>query len=107
MQHTKLQTFFLALMGIIPIFAETTNQRDSHFRQSSDIQPLSIVYSFAEDSPVDIQLPGFSITADSGSLKHSLDIVVTKLPHKAGVAMPSNMDNVSGAGDGINTLQEL
>ena len=104
MQHTKLQTFFLALMGIIPIFAETTDQRDSHFGQSSDIQPLSKVYSYTEGSPVTIQLPFFSLIADSGSLKHSIDINVAKLSYGKSTPLPSNMENVSLSCDGVRLL---
>ena len=71
---------------------------------ASDIRPFSGNYSYAASSPVDIQLPDFSLAADSGSLIHPLDIVITKLPYKGGTAMQSNMENVSRMGDGMRLL---
>ena len=42
----------------------------------------------------DIQLPNFSLTADSGSLLHGVDIQVSMLPYRSGMMMQSNMENV-------------
>ena len=102
----KLSThilFSVLALWAMPLLAETPISEDN-YSAAQDMLPFSKSYSYTAYAPVNIQLPGFSLMADSGSLKHSLDIVVTRLPHKAGVAMPSNMDNVSGAGDGIQLL---
>ena len=77
---------------------------DSHSGGVSDIQPLSMAYSYSVSSPIDVQLPYFSLHADSGSLQHALDIHVSMLSHRAGSSMHSNMVNVSNTGDGVRLL---
>ncbi len=77
----------------VPLCAETSMSDDA--RSASVIQSFSGNYSYAASSPVDIQLPDFSLAADSGSLIHPLNIVITKLPYKGGTAMQSNMENVT------------
>ena len=51
-------------------------------------------YYIYDSEPVDIQLPNFSLTADSGSLLHGVDIQVSMLPYRSGMMMQSNMENV-------------
>ena len=41
-------------------------KKDDARSSASDIQPFSGNYSYAASSPVNIQLPDFSLTADSG-----------------------------------------
>ena len=68
------------------------------------VNPYSGLFSCKESSPLDIQLPGFSLRADSGSLQHGVDIQVSMLPYKSGMRMHSNMENVCLLSDGVRLL---
>ena len=61
-------------------------------------------FSYTASQPVGIQADGFSLTADSGSLLHGVDIQVSILPYKSGMRMHSNMENVCLLSDGVRLL---
>lgn len=102
MKHFFYIVVFALSLCSVPLCAETSMSDGA--RSASVILPFSESYSYSEFSPVYIQLPGFSLTGDSGSLMHSLDINVTKLPYKGGTLMPSNMENVCRLSDGVRLL---
>ena len=58
------------------------------------IQPYSGTYNYQASAPIDIQTEGFSLVADSGSLKTDITISLSVLSHKSGYAMSSDMENV-------------
>lgn len=98
-----IHILLVVTIGTFPLWAASPISEDAH-SSTSDIQPFSGNYSYAASSPVDIQLPGFTLIADSGSLKYEIEINVSKLPYKGGTAMQSNMENVSRMGDGMRLL---
>ena len=102
MKHIAFVVFALSLCAV-PIWAGTSMSDDAR-SSASNIQTFSENYFYAASSPVDIQLPGFTLIADSGSLKYEIEINVSKLPYKDGTAMQSNMENVSWMGDGMRLL---
>ena len=95
--------FSVLALGTMPLLAETPISEDN-YSAAQDMLPFSKSCSYTSSAPVNIQLPGFSLMADSGSLKHSLDIVVTKKPYKSAPLFTSNMENVSWMGDGMRLL---
>ena len=79
-------------MALASSYAET--MPDRHVDNSRLVNPYDGIFSYEAFAPVDIQLPNFSLTADSGSLLHGADIQVSILPYKSGMRMHSNMENV-------------
>ena len=79
-------------MALASSYAET--MPDRHVDNSRLVNPYEGIFSFEAFAPVDIQLPSFSLAADSGSLLHGVDIQVSILPYKSGMRMHSNMENV-------------
>ena len=71
---------------------------------SSSIRPYSAEFSYSAASSVNIQFPGFALTADNGSLNKDLTIHVTVISREGGQAMPSDMENVSRLSDGVRLL---
>ena len=90
-------------IGVLPLWADNSVVEDTHSTKST-VNPYSGTFTYSVYSLVNIEADGFTLFADSGSLIHPLDIVVTKLPYKGGTAMRSNMENVSGTGDGVRLL---
>ncbi len=86
----------------LTLHAETISEQVAD--NSRLVNPYEGSFSYEVSSPVDIQLPNFSLTADSGSLLHGVDIQVSMLLYKSGTMMPSNMENVSRFCDGIRLL---
>lgn len=82
MKHIAFVVFALSLCAV-PIWAGTSMSDDAR-SSASNIQTFSENYFYAASSPVDIQLPGFTLIADSGSLKYEIEINVSKLPYKDG-----------------------
>lgn len=68
------------------------------------ISPCHTAYPCKQYLPVRTDGDGFALTADSGSLQHDLTIYVTALPYAETTAMPSDMENVTGRGNGIRLL---
>lgn len=104
MKHLTRTILLSICLYSAPVLAEKDIINDATTIASSAIQPLSMDYSYIESSPIDIALLGFSLHADSGSLQHALDVHVSILPYKGGTGMLSNMENVSGNGDGFRLL---
>jgi len=92
----------ILLMGSLTLHAET--MPDRHVDNSRLVNPYEGSFSYEASSPVDIQLPSFSLAADSGSLLHGVDIQVSILPYKSGMRMHSNMENVCLLSDGVRLL---
>ncbi len=76
----------------LTLHAETISEQVAD--NSRLVNPYEGSFSYEVSSPVNIQLPNFSLTADSGSLLHGVDIQVSMLPYKSGMRMHSNMENV-------------
>ena len=91
----KYLNYILALLLFIiclSLRAETISEQVAD--NSRSVNPYEGSFSYEASSPVDIQLPNFSLTADSGSLLHGADIQVSMLPYRSGMMMQSNMENV-------------
>ena len=91
-----IYSVLVLFLGLLPfsLHAETAMKvinRDAHF-------------SYTASQPVGIQADGFSLTADSGSLIHDLDIRMAFIPNKGGTPLPSNMENVTGICEGVRLL---
>ena len=92
----SIYSVLVLFLGLLPfsLHAETAMKvinRDAHF-------------SYTASQPVGIQADGFSLTADSGSLIHDLDIRMAFIPNKGGTPLPSNMENVTGICEGVSLL---
>ena len=59
------------------------------------ITHYSGTFSFQAAEPIRLQIEGFSLFADSGSLQHNLAIELSVIPYKGSYTMRSNMENVS------------
>lgn len=101
MKHITFLVFALSLCAV-PIWEETSLTDYNH--SASAIQSYSGIFSYTAFSPVYIEADGFVMRADSGSLKHDIEINVSKLPYKSGTLMPSNMENVCHLSDGVRLL---
>ena len=91
-----IYSVLVLFLGLLPflLHAETAIKlinRDVHF-------------SYTASQPVRIQVDGFSLTVDSGSLLHGVDIQVSMLPYKSGMRMHSNMENVCLLSEGVRLL---
>ena len=88
----NLSLVFMLSMALASSYAETISEQVAD--NSRLVNPYERSFSYEASSPVDIQLPNFSLTADSGSLLHGVDIQVSMLPYRSGMMMQSNMENV-------------
>ena len=104
MKHFIFNSLITLSLLAHPVMADTYSPNDAHSAIPSDIQPYAEAYSFTAYSPIRLQTDGFALVADSGSLKHKLDIHVSKVPYKEGTTMHSNMENVSFFCDGFRLL---
>ena len=102
MRHSLHLFTFLIVMMSLTLHAETI--LDYHVDNSRLVNPYEGSFSYEASSPVDVQLPNFSLTADSGSLVHGMDIQVSMLPYRSGIMMQSNMENVCLLSDGVRLL---
>ena len=97
--------YLLALtivMTSLTLHAENLSEQVAD--NSRSVNPYEGSFSYEASSPVDIQLPNFSLTADSGSLLHGVDIQVSMLPYRSGMMLQSNMENVCLLSDGVRLL---
>ena len=97
----NLSLVLILSMALVPSYAETVTEQVAD--NSRLVNPYESSFSYKASSPVDIQLPCFSLTADSGSLLRGVDIQVSMLPYKSGM-MQSNMENVCLLSDGVRLL---
>ena len=104
MRHSLHLFTFLIVMMSLTLHAETI--LDHHVDNSQLVNPYEGSFSYEASSPVDVQLPNFSLTADSGSLVHGMDIQVSMLPYKSGMMLQSNMENVCLLSDGVRLLPQ-
>ena len=74
----NLSLVFMMSMALVPSYAENLSEQVADNNRS--VNPYEGSFSYDASSPVDIQLPNFSLTADSGSLLHGVDIQVSMLP---------------------------
>ena len=88
----NLSLVFMLSMALASSYAENLSEQVAD--NSRLVNPYEGSFSYEASSPVDIQLPNFSLTADSGSLLHGVDIQVSMLPYKSGMMLQSNMENV-------------
>ena len=96
--------YLLALtIGMTSLTLHAENLSEQVAGNSRSVNPYEGSFSYEASSPVDIQLPNFSLTADSGSLLHGVDIQVSILPYKSDM-MHSNMENVCLLSDGVRLL---
>jgi len=98
----NLSLVFMLSMALASSYAENLSEQVAD--NSRSVNPYEGSFSYEASSPVDIQLPNFSLTADSGSLLHGVDIQVSMLPYKSGMMMQSNMENVCLLSDGVRLL---
>lgn len=97
--------YLLALtIGMTSLTLHAENLSEQVAGNSRSVNPYEGSFSYEASSPVDIQLPNFSLTADSGSLLHGVDIQVSMLPYRSGMMMHSNMENVCLLSDGVRLL---
>lgn len=89
---------------ILPLYAQTATNDVETDIANKNVKLIVESYSYAAFSPVNIFTEGLSLTADSGSLKHDISINLTKIPHKGGYVMPSNMENVCWMSEGVRLL---
>ena len=89
---------------ILPLYAQTATNDVEADIANKNVKLIVESYSYAAFSPVNIFTEGLSLTADSGSLKHDISINLTKIPHKGGYVMPSNMENVCWMSEGVRLL---
>ena len=75
----NLSLVFMMSMALVPSYAENLSEQVADNNRS--VNPYEGSFSYDASSPVDIQLPNFSLTADSGSLLHGVDIQVSMLPY--------------------------
>ena len=103
-----MKPFFLTLSFLCalipPLYAQTATNDVEADIANKNIKPIVETYSYTAFSPVNIFTEGLSLTADSGSLKHDISINLTKIPHKGGYVMPSNMENVCWMSEGVRLL---
>ena len=88
MNTMKCLNYLLALillMRSLTLHAETFSEQVAD--NSRLVNPYEEIFSYEAFAPVEIQLPGFSLRADSGSLLHDVDIQVSMLPYKSGMRM--------------------
>ena len=97
----NLSLVLILSMALASSYAE--NLSDQVVDNNRSVNPYEGSFSYDASSPVDIQLPNFSLTADSGSLLHGVDIQVSILPYKSDM-MHSNMENVCLLSDGVRLL---
>ena len=102
MKQNLVSVLIFSTMAIAPSYAENLSEQVAD--NSRSVNPYEGSFSYEASSPVDIQLPNFSLTADSGSLVHGVDIQVSMLPYKSGMMMQSNMENVCLLSDGVRLL---
>ena len=62
------------------------------------------VYPCKQHLPIRITGKDFTLAADSGSLLHDLTMDLSTLSYDETASMPSNMENVTGSGNGIRLL---
>jgi len=93
MKQNLVSVLIFSTMAIAPSYVENLSEQVVA-DNSRSVNPYEGSFSHEASSPVDIQLPNFSLTADSGSLVHGVDIQVSMLPYKSGMMMQSNMENV-------------
>ena len=97
--------YLLALtIGMTSLTLHAENLSDQVADNNRSVNPYEGSFSYEASSPVDIQLPNFSLTADSGSLIHDLDIRMAFIPNKGGTPLPSNLENVTGICEGVSLL---
>ncbi len=102
MKQNLVSVLIFLMMALVPSYAENLSEQVAD--NSRSVNPYEGSFSYEASSPVDIQLPNFSLTADSGSLLHGVDIQVSMLPYKSGMRMHSNMENVTGICEGVSLL---
>ncbi len=93
MKQNLVSFLIFSTMAIAPSYAENLSEQVVA-DNSRLVNPYEGSFSYEASSPVDIQLPNFSLTADSGSLLHGMDIQVSMLPYRSGMMLQSNMENV-------------
>ena len=59
-----------------PLWAGTPTPVESASEGNTDVQPYSAEFSYSAASSVNIQFPGFALTADNGSLNKDLTIQI-------------------------------
>lgn len=74
MKHITYIVVFALSLCSVPIWEETS--LTDYNRSASVIQPYSGIFSYTAFSSVYIEADGFVMRADSGSLKHDIEINV-------------------------------
>lgn len=95
--------FLFILLSVMPLYGKTDTETAQQFSVYS-ARPLSIDFKSEAFAPLCIYDEGFSLIADSGSLKHDMVINLSIISHNEGLLMPSNMVNVTDNGDGVRLL---
>ena len=102
----NLSLVFMMSMALVPSYAENLSEQVADNNRS--VNPYEGSFSYDASSPVDIQLPNFSLTADSGSLLHGVDIQVSMLPNVCllsdGVRLLPNGEHFSEDAPALVTL---
>ena len=88
---------------LLPIKGQSTNAEVVECNKTNTPSYTSS-FTYRAFSPIDIQAKDFSLTADSGSLKHDITIKVTQLTTPDSNTMPSGMENVGAQGSILRLL---
>ena len=88
---------------MLPIKGQSTNAEVVEC-QTPNSTSYTSSFTYRAFSPIDIQAKDFSLTADSGSLKHDITIKVTQLTTPDSNTMPSGMENVGAQGSILRLL---
>jgi len=75
MKHSTHILFSVFAFWTMPLFAVTPQPEDTH-TAALNVQPISESYFYSASSSVNIQFPGFALTADNGSLNKDLTIQI-------------------------------
>ena len=89
--------FLVCLISVLTasLSAETIVDYVPDRTEPRPLQPFTANYAYKTAERVDFTIDGFALTAESGSLKHDIEISLTRLPYKEGTSLPSNIENVT------------
>ena len=106
MKRNIIRLFIILFTNILvcTTLANSITDNTANAIGGQSIQPYTVCFSYSMSNPVRIEVEGFSLLADSGSLQHDLDINLTLLSQEKGYRIPSNMENLTPYGRSMRLL---
>ena len=93
------------LLSVCPVvLSAPVTPADEGNAPVSSVKPEAIAVTCRAGEPVDVRLGCFSLSADSGSLLHDMDMHATVLPLGECAVLRSEMNNVTAGGEGVRLL---